>query len=130
MIPEHCSLAPEVPGLSPGVPGGGRKKLVRNSLAEENLRFAGTGGCSPENRDMGFLPAFFDGKSGRVYRSRYANGRPAPFHLLDGLPEALVVRSGATGRVTAVRPTVVSGFLRNGRFLTRAEAAAQAGPPD
>jgi len=98
--------------------------LSEQTLANENRRFLGTGGRSQENASLGFLPAFRDAGSGQVYRSCFADGRPAPFHLLDGLPDELVIREGS-GRVTAAKATLVSGFVvESGRFFTREEAAA------
>jgi hypothetical protein len=44
-------------------------------------------------------------------------------HLLDGLPDDLVVHRTAEGRVTAVKHTLVSGFLRAEQFYTREQAA-------
>jgi hypothetical protein len=37
----------------------------------------------------------------------------------------LVVQRTAAGRVTAVRDSVVAGFVTDGRFLTRDEAMAK-----
>lgn len=93
-------------------------------LELENLRFEGRGGVSAENRDVGFRPAFLDTRTRTIHLSRFGDGRPAPFHLLDGLPEELVVARHAGGRVARVLASVVSGFVRDGRFFTREEAAA------
>ena len=56
-------------------------------LRQENCVFRGTGGISQENQNVGFRPALLDADTGIVYPSRFANGQPAPVHLLDGLPE-------------------------------------------
>jgi hypothetical protein len=93
------------------------------ALARENLRFAGTGGVSRENRGNSFLPAFLDSGTGEIYLSRFADGRLAPIHMLDGLPEELVVARNAR-RITAVKASVVSGFVRDRRFYTREQAAS------
>lgn len=85
--------------------------------------FLGTGGVSATNRSEGFPPAFLDTETNAVYLSRLSNGAPAPFHLLDGLPEELVLQRNASGRVAAVKPAIVSGFVRAGRFYRREEAA-------
>jgi hypothetical protein len=89
----------------------------------ENRRFFGTGGRSKENAGLGFSPAVCDRDSGAVYRSRFADGRPAPFHLQDGLPDEVVLRANA-GRITGTRASLVAGFVLGGRFFTREEAAA------
>ena len=97
--------------------------LTLNSLVADNRFFAGSGGISQENRQFGFEPGFLDRETGAIYRSRWANGAPAPFHALDGLPDHLVVARGPTGRVAAVKTSVVAGFVRWGCFYTREQAA-------
>lgn len=99
-------------------------EAVLNStvLERENQVFHGTGGCSEENRGLGFLPAFMDAVTRMIYRSCFADGRPAPFHLLDGLPDEVVVERAPSGRVAAIRGSLVAGFIRDGRFYTREEA--------
>lgn len=95
------------------------------TLQRENREFRNTGGRSEENRPLGFRPAFKDVTSGAVYDSRFADGRPAPFHLLDGLPEEVIVHREPGGRVGRVKDSIVSGFVLNGRFYTRDEAAEE-----
>ena len=92
-------------------------------LQQDNRRFANTGGVSPNNRSKGFRSAFQDRTTGRIYLSCFANGQPAPIHLLDGLPDDLVVLRDPTGRTVAVKQTVIAGFLCAGRFYTRQQAA-------
>ena len=98
--------------------------LNARTLRRENQAFGGTGGVSAGNRTQGFVPAFLDTQTGAVYRACFADGRPAPMHLLDGLPPAVVATRDATGRVLALKATVQAGFLREERFYTRAQAAA------
>ena len=98
--------------------------FTKETLRKQNLAFAGTGGLSDENRSGGFLPAFHDLASGRTVLARFADGRPAPMHLLDGLPDEWVVNRDTGGRPSAVRPSVIAGFVRNGLFYTREEVAA------
>ena len=97
--------------------------MNHSRLAQENIRYAGTGGLSRENRRYGFRPAFMDLETAAVYLARFADGRPAPFHLLDGLPDELVLSRDAAGRVAEIRASVISGFEQDGRFYTRDEAA-------
>ena len=92
-------------------------------LQQENLFYRNTGGVSQNNRDLGFHSAFQDRATGRVYLSRFADGCPAPIHLLEGLPEELAEGHDAGGRITSVKRTVIAGFLRADRFYTREEAA-------
>ena len=95
-------------------------------LLAHNQRFAGTAGVSAGNREQGFRPAFFDTDKGSVHLSRFADGRPAPMHVLDGLPGDLVVRRMHSGRVVAAKPSLVSGFVRENQFFTREQAALYA----
>jgi hypothetical protein len=104
------------------------RTLTEQRLEHENLRHLGTAGVSAENRSLGFQPAFVDRETRAIYLSRFADGRPAPCHVLDGLPRELVLSRRACGRVAAVKRSLVSGFVRDGRFYTREEAAAQAAP--
>lgn len=80
-------------------------------------------GLSAQAGCFGFRPAFRDNFSELVYLSRYADGRPAPIHVLDGLPGIMVKTRYPSGRVKAVKEGVISGFLRDGCFYTREEAA-------
>ncbi len=97
-----------------------------DTLARENRKFHNTGGVSAGCRSQRFMPAFFDVATGLSYPSVFTDGSQAPLHLLDGLPENLILERNSAGRVTAVRNTVISGFLRDGRFYTRDQAAAVA----
>ena len=100
------------------------KRLMTEALLqEENEVHAGTGGRSQENACQGFRPAFMDFATQKIYLSRFADGRLAPVHLLDGLPDEAVADRSASGRITAAKATVISGFVRNGFFYTRAAAA-------
>lgn len=92
-------------------------------LKRENDRFAGSGGCSHGSRRLGFKPAFLDFATQTIHLSRFADGRPAPIHVLDGLPDEVVVTRSLSGRVVAAKPTLISGFERNGFFYTRTAAA-------
>lgn len=94
-------------------------------LARENRRFRGTAGVSTACRGQSFLPAFRDRETGRVYLSRFPDGQPAPFHTLEGLPEAVVIVRAAGGRVLRVKPGLQSGFVMAGVFYTREQAVAQ-----
>jgi hypothetical protein len=93
-------------------------------LRMEAASHRGTGGVSSENRALGFRPAFQDTDTGQTYLSTFADGRPAPFHILEGLPDHLVLANDRYGRCSRVRGSVVAGFLRDGVFYTRAQAAA------
>ena len=59
---------------------------------------------------LGFRPAFLDFATMRIYPSQCADGRPAPFHCRNTLPDAIKER-------------IVAGFERGGYFYTRRAAA-------
>lgn len=92
-------------------------------LIEENQQFAGTGGVSEGNSQARFAPAFQDAGTGKIEISRFQDGRPAPCHMLDGLPEEWIVERDLKGRTVKIKSTVISGFVRLGQFFTRQEAA-------
>jgi hypothetical protein len=92
------------------------------ALADEKARWNGSSGSSAGNQSLGFRPAFRDLETGRVYLSAFADGRPAPVHMLDGLPQTLVIAYSPAGRVCTVKSSVVCGFVRDARFYTREEA--------
>lgn len=97
--------------------------LTEQLLQRQNRRFANTMGVSRHNRKMGFVPAFLDTQSGVSVISRFADGSPASVHILDGLPERWIIAFDENGHVTAVRDGVIAGFILEGHFYTREEAA-------
>ena len=97
--------------------------LSEQLLHRQNQQFDGTGGVSENNREMGFVPAFQDTDTDSSVVSRFADGRPAPVHVLDGLPEDWITARDEKGNVLSVRDSVVAGFICAGRFYTREEAA-------
>lgn len=100
--------------------------LTAHVLRRETRQFRGSGGVSEENASLGFRPAFYDTRTRTAYLSRFRNGDPAPCHILDGLPAELVTARDACGRVAAVLPSLVSGFLLRGQFYNREDAARKA----
>lgn len=93
-------------------------------LAWQNRCFAGTGGVSTGCSEQGFVAAFRDESSGETLLSRFEDGTPANVHVLDGLPDDWVACRDEDNHVTAVRDTVVAGFLHHDRFYTRDEVAS------
>jgi hypothetical protein len=100
-----------------------RGLLSQHCLKEENQKFEGTQGISQNNRHTDFVPAFKDNVSGTCVISRFADGSPAPVHVLDGLPIAWITGYDEAGHVSTVRKGIVAGFLRDAHFYTRDEAA-------
>lgn len=92
-------------------------------LVHENWVYRGSGGRSEENSGQGFRPAFLDTETHAIYPSCFSDGRPAPFHLIDGLPDDLIVARFSSGKVAEVKASVISGFVRERRFYSRDEAA-------
>ncbi len=97
--------------------------ITPERLRKENLAFFGTGGVSEENRSRGFIPAFCDMENGTVQLARFKDGSPASMHLLEGLPEDWVKERHASGRVVVTKDSIIAGFLHQGRFFTREQAA-------
>ncbi|EAR22807.1 hypothetical protein [Nitrococcus mobilis] len=95
-------------------------------LIKDNVAHIGSAGVSEGNHDCGFRPAFRNLETGCAVLARFKNGAPAPMHLLDGLPDEWVLERDAADRVVSVKPSVIAGFLRQGRFYTREQAAAAA----
>lgn len=93
--------------------------LTDCALQAENERYAGTAGVSGNNGHLDFLPAFRDSRSGRVELARFADGRPAPIHLLCALPREWATQWDTQGQVSAIQNHIVAGFVRNGEFYTR-----------
>jgi len=58
-------------------------------------------------------PGFYDMESGKIYLSRYRDGKLAPIHIEDGLPGQVVERLDIN---------VIAGFVRQARFYTRKQA--------
>jgi hypothetical protein len=104
--------------------------LTARYLLLEAEKRRGTGGISAENKGLGFRPAFLDTNTGEVYVSQFADGRAAPFHLLEGLPDHLAIARDKRGYISQVVGSVIAGFLRNGVFYTRDQAAAAVADDD
>ena len=92
-------------------------------LQAENTAHRGKGGTSAEVHCRGFEPAFYDCETGLSYRSCFADGQPAPMHLLAGLPDAVITARDTQGQVLATKPSLISGFTKDGVFFTREQAA-------
>lgn len=99
----------------------GSQCLNQQMLQQQNRTYAGTAGQSEHNRHAGFLPAYQDMFSGRTELSRFADGRPAPIHLLEGLPLEWVSERDSDGKVAGLRAGIISGFLRDNCFFRREE---------
>lgn len=97
--------------------------LTPAQLRLQTQVFRGRGGISQETRSQGFVPAFLDTETGAVYPARFSDGRQAPMHVLDGLPDELVLSRRESGAVAAIKAGVIAGFLYCGQFFTRDQAA-------
>lgn len=100
-----------------------KRLFTEATLKRENQAFYGTAGVSLGNRGNGFMPAFCCSITGRVELSRFRNGQLAPMHLIEGLPGFWVVERDAAFNAVAIRHSVVAGFVRDGCFYTRSQAA-------
>ncbi|MEN8168360.1 MAG: hypothetical protein ABFR65_12920 [Pseudomonadota bacterium] len=97
--------------------------LSTRVLAQQNRIYRDTGGVSDGCRGEGFRPAFLDRSTGITWLSRFADGRIAPLHVLDGLPDELVAKRDGNGNIKTAKDCVIAGFLRGGLFYTREQAA-------
>ncbi len=97
----------------------GHGSLTSSALADQNETFSDTAGLSQNNSHAGFVPGYQDTQTGETHISRYANGKPAPIHLLEGLPDDWVARRDAEGHVAETKSGIVAGFIRDGEFFTR-----------
>ncbi len=97
--------------------------MNNHTLKLENLTFRGTKGVSENNKGDGFKPAFLNQKTGQVELARYSNGSPAPVHLIEGLPEEWAATRGKNGIAVSLLSEIVAGFVREGVFYSREEAA-------
>ena len=93
------------------------------TLETENQQFSGTTGVSQNNRSCGFIPAFCNLETHTVEPSRFASGAMAPVHVIDGLPSDWIESWDAEGHVNTVKGGVIAGFLLEGCFYTREQAA-------
>lgn len=100
-----------------------RGALTQLSLRDENVLFERTRRLDLHNDRQGFVPGFRHSATGDLAISRFADGSAAPLHVLDGLPEDWIAERDVHGHVTHTCAGLVSGFIRQGRFYTRDEAA-------
>jgi hypothetical protein len=105
------------------MPNNNHFALTAETLHLDNQRFRHTGGVSQNNRKAGFQSAFLDQATGNVYISRDTNGNPASVHLISGLPNELVTQRDLWGRPTAIKNTVIAGFVHAQNFYTREQVA-------
>lgn len=98
-------------------------RLNLTRVAEENAADASPDRITEATRRFGFRPAFLDCVRMRIHLARFADGRLAPFHLLEGLPDEAVADRSAAGRVVRAKATLIPGFERGGFFYTRTAAA-------
>jgi len=100
--------------------------LCKDKLEKENLEFTGTGGVSKENQSLGFSPAFCDTETGKIYLSCHKDGTQAAIHMLDGLPEKLIIARDLHNNIVSVKSSVIPGFVKDDEFYTRKQAAVLA----
>ena len=93
------------------------------TLQRQNHEFAGTYGVSIANRRAKFVPAFRDTDTDRVEIARFRNGQAATMHLICGLPEEWAIDHDEHGSICRVKQSIVAGFVRDGIFYSREQAA-------
>lgn len=100
-----------------------KQMLTSDDVVQQSLVYRGTGGVSAENRAYGFHPAFLDREDGYIHLSCHADGSPADAHQFDGVPQEWIAARDHEGRPSAVKASVVAGFVRDGYFFTREQVA-------
>lgn len=91
-------------------------------LNREVSEYKGTGGVASEAKSGGFKPAFMDSETGKMYESLDDEGSPSVVHDLDGLPDEVILGRDKDGYVTKAKPSLESGFTKDGKFYSRQEA--------
>ena len=97
--------------------------MDNQTLCSENLTYAGTRGISENNHTSNFRPAFLDRTTGRIEIAKLKNGEQAPVHIICWMPEEWATSIDDNGLVLGLKPGIIAGFERGGRFYTREEAA-------
>lgn len=97
--------------------------LDAKTIEQESKRFLGRMGTSSEVNGSGFCPAFKDSNTGDVHPSRFADGTLATLHVLDGLPNHLVLERNNNGHVTKTVDWLITGFIKDNQFYTRMEVS-------
>jgi len=67
---------------------------------------------------FGLMPAFMNVNTRETHLSSYRDGKPAVVHVLDGVPRAWIEAWGQDGRAISLKPGIVAGYMRAGRFYT------------
>lgn len=93
--------------------------------SEHHLKYTGTLGVKTNGSCYGFLPAFQDIETGETHLSTAPDGSIATIHLLEGLPKRWIIKRDTHGRVTRLKDSIIAGFVRDGRFLSREELAGR-----
>ncbi len=96
-----------------------------SDIEAERAQYINTGGTSQDsgNKQMEFIPAFFDTQSNTIHLSRTCDGNIAAMHLLTGLAESIIDSRDSHGKITGIKKSVIVGFEKNGQFYTREQAA-------
>lgn len=99
------------------------EEMDHSTLRTENQTFHNTQGISQNNCGWGFCPAFLDKATGRIELAVKKDGRPAAMHIISWLPVEWATQRAADGSILCLKESVISGFVRDGIFYTRAEVA-------
>ncbi len=94
------------------------------AVAQASFAFRGSCGESEVACRHAFVPAFRNSTDGCVEIAKLADGSPAAMHLISHLPGDWAARCDAQGNVLELKAGIEAGFVRDGQFYTRAEAAA------
>jgi hypothetical protein len=103
--------------------------MTKDQLNQQNLTYQNTQGISSNCAMSGYTPAFQDTLTGEIHLSKFADGRLAPIHVIDGLPQEWIVQRDENQRAILARDTIIAGFVRDGVFFTRKQLADKPSNP-
>ena len=99
-------------------------KTMNNLTVEmENSLYAGSRGVQSCTGIDDLTPAFLNTEDGKVEISRLRDGRPAAIHLIEWLPLEWADVIEMDGAIRELRPGIISGYVKNGLFITREDAS-------
>ena len=97
-----------------------------NQAAVSPASFAFRGSCGESEVACrhAFVPACRNSSNGCLEIVKRGDGNPAAMHLISYLPGEWAARCDAQGNVLELIAGIEAEFVRDGKFFSRAEAAA------
>ncbi|MCB1754154.1 MAG: hypothetical protein KDJ38_01445 [Gammaproteobacteria bacterium] len=93
--------------------------MLNSALAEHAKSFSETlANINLSEFSQGFIPAFRDLENDETHMSVSADGSITTEHQFDNLPIEWVEEWDERGYAISLKPTIIAGYLRDGRFFT------------